>query len=61
MTYRRELWMFLAKRVKPLQLRKSSEISVRTLESQSMLNRERGEMRIGNEVRYRISVVEQPS
>ena len=26
-----------------------------------MLNRERGEMRIGNEVRYRIGVVEQPS
>lgn len=42
--------MLLAKRVLPLQLRKASKISVRTLEYQSMFNSKRSEMSIRNEI-----------
>jgi hypothetical protein len=41
----------LANRVVPLQLRKSGKISVRALECQSVLNRQRGKMSVRDEIR----------
>lgn len=49
-TVRSSACRFLAKRVLPVQLKKASKDSVRTLECQPLLDGQRHEMRIRNEV-----------
>lgn len=49
----------LVERVLPLQLRKSSEISISALKRQPMFNSERSEMGIWNKIRHCLCILEQ--